>query len=126
MAVAVPGSAYIRANEIEVKRTTIQTTIPSNDVARLMYYLYCVCTTVNYTDDATIQRFISYQNWRDLGRDDQKALVNFCEKIKPSDLNGKVFFQNDDLCIEFPNEFYEINQVQKRFLLLDKHVKLTK
>jgi hypothetical protein len=55
-------TAFLQTNETEIKRTSQKVFVPGNDVARLMYYLNCVCAAIYYTDDVDIQRLISYQN----------------------------------------------------------------
>ncbi|CAF1435211.1 unnamed protein product [Rotaria magnacalcarata] len=103
-------SFVLERRQTEIKRTTVTATIPENNVARLMYYLNCVCTAIDCNDDAQIQRFTSYQNWKQLAIDDQKVLFFLCFTFNPDVFNDKVFFQNDSLCVHHENEFYEINQ----------------
>src|SRR5690348_8131370 len=112
-------SAFLQINEIEIKRTGTKVTVPDNDVARLMYYLKCVCTTIDCKNDPDIQRFISYQNWQQLSVNEQKALIVLCYTISPEILNDKVFFQKDELCIDSNNEFYEISQVKNQVLAVE-------
>lgn len=59
-------ATFVQTDEIEFERTTVNTNVPDNDTARLMYYLDCVCTTIDCKDDADIQRFIDYKNWQQL------------------------------------------------------------
>jgi hypothetical protein len=115
-------AAFIQTNEIGFKRTSVKVTVPDNDIARLMYYLNCVCTAIDCNDDADIQRYISYQNWQQLSVNERKALVVLCYTISPDVLNNKVFFQYDALCIHFSNEFYEISQVRNQLLAAESIV----
>jgi hypothetical protein len=115
-------AAFLQTNELETKRTTVKTTVLNNDVARLIYYLNCVCTVIDCKGDADIQRFISYQNWRRLSNDEQKLLVNLCHTISPDVLHNKVFFQYNALCVNFDNEFYEISQVRNQLLVAESIV----
>jgi hypothetical protein len=112
-------AAFVQTNELQIKRITVKTTVPNNDVARLMYYLNCVCTAIDCKDDENIQRFISYQNWPRLSNDERKVLVDLCYTISPGVLNNKVFFQDDVLCVNFSNEFYEISKVRNQLLAVE-------
>jgi len=113
------AAAIIQANQIEVERFTVKVDIPNNDIARLMYYLNCVCTVIDCTDDSDIRRFISYQNWQGLSSNERNALIALCRTINPDILRNKVFFPIDALCINFTNEFYKINEVQNRIVAAD-------
>jgi hypothetical protein len=105
-----------RQNQIGVKRTTESATIPDNDIAKLMYYMNCVCRTIKCNDDPEIQRFTNYSNWRSLSTDEQRQLVVLCYTFSPDIFDGKIFFQNDALCIQYTNEFYEISQVSDQLV----------
>lgn len=102
--------------EIEVKRTGQSTTVADNDTARLMYYLNCVCTTIECNDEREIQRFTKYSNWRSLSVDEQKQLLVLCYTLSPDVFEGKVFFQSDALCGDRANEFYEISQISSQIV----------
>ena len=93
--------------------------VPENDIARLMYYLSCVCTVIDCKDDPDIQRFITYKNWHQLSLEEQKALVAVCNAISPNTLENKAFFQIDAFCVQFPNEFYQITQVKNQILVAE-------
>jgi hypothetical protein len=90
--------------------------VAENDVAKLMYYLNCVCRTVNCSDDREISRFTDYHNWASLSIDDQKALLVICYTISPDVLEDKVFFQSETLCRGAPNRLYEISQVRHQIV----------
>ena len=106
-------------DELEVKRTGRQTTVANNDVARLMYYLNCVCTSIDCNDDEDIRRFTNYNNWNYLSADEQKLLVVLCYTFSPDVFEGKVFFHIEELCGDFTNEFYEINQIRDRLVAVE-------
>ena len=104
----------INRQQIGVKRTTVGATVPDNDIAKLMYYLQCVCTSIDCNNDPDIQRFTNYSNWYRLSVDEQRQLVVLCYTFSPDIFEGKVFFQRDALCVEYNNEFYEISQVSNQ------------
>jgi hypothetical protein len=103
-------------HEIGVKRTGERATVADNDIAKLMYYLKCVCTTIECNDQPEIRRFTNYSNWRSLSTDEQQQLFVLCYTLSPDILQNKVFFQNDTLCIDTSNEFYEISQVSRQLV----------
>lgn len=103
-------------NDVGVKRTGQAVQVPNNDVAKLMYYLSCVCVSIEANDEPEIRRFTDYMNWHRLSNDEVKQLVVLCYTLSPDVFEGKVFFQSDELCFDFSNEFYEISQVQSRIV----------
>ena len=113
---------YMQTNDFSAERTTVTTNVPNNDVARLMYYMHCVCTAVNCDNDPSIQRFTSYNNWSRLSVDEQKVLFALCAAISPDTLNNRVFFHSDELCVDHINEFYTINQVRNQVLAAESIV----
>ena len=40
--------ANFRLNNLEIRDDTIETVVPQNDIARLIYYLYCVSIVLEY------------------------------------------------------------------------------
>jgi hypothetical protein len=107
-------AVYFENKNIKFERTGVTANVPNNDVARLMYYMQCVCTSINCNDDPGIQRFTNYANWACLTITDQAALVVACGAFSPDVLNNRVFFQSDALCGDSSNEFYTINQVRNQ------------
>ncbi|CAF3359138.1 unnamed protein product [Rotaria socialis] len=97
--------------QLQIKRTGVTTTVPNNDVARCMYYLKCVCTTVE-CDDANILRFTNYNNYWALSDDEDEIVFKLCLALSPDVLDDKVFFHSDALCGDSNNEFYEFSQVR--------------
>ncbi|CAF4007168.1 unnamed protein product [Rotaria sordida] len=46
---------FFQRHEFGFEDKSVSTTIPNNDVARLMYYLHCACYTIEY-DDMDVSR----------------------------------------------------------------------
>ncbi|CAF0924921.1 unnamed protein product [Adineta steineri] len=109
-------------NEISLEYIGTAVTVPNNDVARLMYYLNCVCVVIDCSRDPEIQRFTNYQKWYYLSRDEQKQLLLVCYTFSPDVFNNRIFFHSDELCNENSNEFYTINQVRQQLLAADSIV----
>ncbi|CAF4081617.1 unnamed protein product, partial [Rotaria magnacalcarata] len=104
-------------NELEFERAGIIVSVPNNEVARLMYYLHCICIVIDCNNDANIQCYINYNNWYQLSIDEQKVLIDLCYAFSPDMCHNKVFFQFDGLCPYASNEFYEIQQIRHQFLV---------
>ena len=113
--------AYLQHNQFGIKDVSHDVNIPNNDVARLMYYLNCVCFTISYTDN-DIRRFCNYNNWSVLSNEDIRMLVVLCHTLNPTVFIDKVFFQSDALCGNYNNRFLEINQVRTQLLAVESIV----
>lgn len=114
--------ALIRSNEIGVREYGNEVSVEENDVAKLMYYLNCVCRSINCNDDREIRRFTDYHHWADLSVDDQKRLLVLCYTFSPDVFDDKVFFQSEALCRGAPNRLYEISQVRHEVLAVSNIV----
>jgi hypothetical protein len=104
-------AVVLQRNEVGIEATGQVTTVPNNDVARLMYYLKCICDAVECDDDPTIRYFTDYGNWECLSFDEQNRLVDLCEKWHPDRLEG-VFVHDERLCGDSDNEFLTISQMK--------------
>ncbi|UJR18271.1 hypothetical protein I4U23_005174 [Adineta vaga] len=109
-------AVFFQRNEIEFERTGQATTVANNDVARLMYYLDCVCDAIDCANDSDIQRFTNYNNWHHLSIEEQKALLVVCYAFSPDVLNNRVFFHSDAFCGDSSNQFYKVSQVRNQIV----------
>ena len=109
-------AVYLQSNNVEIERTGVDVNVPHNDVARLMYYLECVCAALDCNDEPEMQRFTNYRNAARLSIDEQKVLLGLCHTFSPDVLNGTVFFRSDELCCTSANEFYTIHEVRGQLL----------
>jgi hypothetical protein len=109
-------AAFLQQTDFEIERTGVTASVPNNDVARLMYYMKCVCTAIDCNQDPEIQRFTNYHNWSYLSFDERKALVVGCYTFSPDILENKVFFHSNVLCVDSLNEFYTVSQVRHQIL----------
>ena len=92
---------------------------PANNTACLMYYLKCVGGVLpGIIDD----RLMDYKNYHRLCRLDQLKVFQLCWTYSPDELDGKVFFNEPRLCVDFDNEFYEITDAQRRHLFVSENV----
>ena len=84
-----------------------RTTVPNNDFARLMYYLSCVDTVINYQG---IDKLSDFRNYQRLTNEDKIVLFKLVSLFNPEIfLDANIFIlQTDPLPNGLDNEFYEI------------------
>lgn len=104
-------------NSYEIKQTGQRVQVPNNDVAKCMYYLSCVCNTVE-CNEGQIRRYTDYQNYWKLSNDEHEIVYKLCLTLSPDEFEDKIFFESDAMCGNFSNEFYEIGQVQNRLFVV--------
>jgi hypothetical protein len=109
----------IDRNEIGFNRTTHSTIIPNNDIAKIMYYLHCVCKALHYDQDEDIRHYTDYANWARLSIEEQTFLLYLCHTFSLDVLDDKVFFHCEELCVQFTIEFYDISQVHHRLVAVE-------
>ncbi|CAF1095215.1 unnamed protein product [Rotaria sp. Silwood1] len=107
--------AVFQRREIDVQRTGVTASVPNNDIAKCMYYLKCVCTTIE-CDDANILRFTNYNNYWALSDEEDEIVYKLCLALSPDVLDDKVFFHSDALCGNSSNEFYEFSQIRHQLM----------
>lgn len=113
--------AFIQQRHIGFRNTSVPITVPDSDVARLMYYLNCVCQAIEYTDN-DIDRYRAYRNWSSLSTEEVRVLLVLCLTFSPDVFNNRVFFQSDALCAGSQNKFYEISQIRHQVLVVQSIV----
>ena len=99
--------ATLGYNKTQVERTTTKAVVPQNDIAKLMYYLNCVATVLQYDIN---YRFRDYRNYFNLTQKEKDAVVVIALLFNPEILiDCKVFILDPTLLVgEFDNEFYKI------------------
>lgn len=104
---------------MEVQDKTRIVTVPNHPVAKLMYYLDCVCDAlqVDRSDSEDIDVLRNYKNYQYLSEEQINKLLGLCSILSPDVLLDKVFLQNDEMCGELGNKFYEIGMISDRMLV---------
>jgi len=94
-------------NSLKIEKTGSSTTVPDNDIAKLMYYLDCVCAVIQLD---TIGKYTDYKNYYYLNTIDENAVIEMALMANPKILIiGGVFVMNDDLIpYDKSNQFYQI------------------
>ena len=103
--------------QIGLKDTSTTVSVPDDATARLMYYLDCICTVLQLERNAQMNRLRDYDNYRRLDDDDKKRLLVLCLLLSPDKLRGKCIFQDDDLCGNSDNKFFELSAVKNTLLI---------
>lgn len=104
---------------LHVKATGTSVTVPGNPRAKLMYYLNCVCSALQLdsSDTRNIARLRNYQNYLSLTEEEKSELLVLCAILSQDVLLNKVFFQNDQMCGNSNNEFYDIGTVANQLVV---------
>ncbi|CAF1536252.1 unnamed protein product [Adineta ricciae] len=107
----------IQNTSYDVKKFGRTVTIPDADIARIMYYIDCVCTVVDYNEN-NIQRYRNYSNWMNMSDQEDRIIFLMALALSPDELEDKVFFRNATLCDGSSNQFYEIGQVRNQLFIV--------
>ncbi|KAK3596246.1 hypothetical protein CHS0354_028417 [Potamilus streckersoni] len=113
--------AFLGKAELGVREIGVSVDIQSDPRARLMYYLSCMSTVLDLDDSPNLSRLTNYSNYF-LSEDETFKLVTFCLLLSPELLLNKCIFQDDDMCGNSENNFFEISAVQQKLLLTDSLV----
>ena len=110
------SSFVVSQNELEVRRTGTRASVPHNPKAKLMYYLKCVATVLEIEN---VSDYTDYSNYRYLSEEDTDMMLELVALFSPDELVGKVFFENDELCGDSANEFFELESVDEFLAVTD-------
>ena len=114
-------AAVLGKTEISVKDTTKPCTIPSNNIAKLMYYFNSVCSCIEPDNSDTVRRLRNYSNYASLSHDEEAQLLALCLTLSPDKLIGSVLFPADD-CGDYSNKFLELSAVSTNMVVADSFV----
>ena len=122
---------FINQNKVKVEEIGSKVKVPENTYARLMYYLSCVETVINYDKE----NFISdYKHYDSLNATQKKVIVNLCELFNPSLLNKIGAFIVDEKLLpdNTSNQFFKITDQKigihknKNIMIGGQSVKISK
>ena len=124
-------SASLYFNGLEVKPIGRTVKVPDNDIAKLMYYLSCVHTVVNYD---TKDMYTDYEHYYLLTGPERIELLALVTLFNPKIfVDADIFIVDDNLVPEgMNNEFYEIKDhriafhVEEGIMIGGKYVKVLK
>ena len=101
--------AFLGSRELEIKRTTVPATVPSNNTAKCMYYINCIATCIDLEID---QKYRDYKNYWRITEADKQKIIELCEILSPAKLKNKIIFEEPDLCGSFSNQFYKLSSTR--------------
>ena len=105
--------ASLSYRQLGIKRTGNLCKVPENPYAKLMYYLDCVDSLIQYNFN---KRLTNYQEYYNLTEKEKEALKILCILLNPKILiENKVIIYAPELCENATNEFYEITNTNLGF-----------
>jgi hypothetical protein len=107
--------AFLFANQYSLRPTSSRATVPDNDLARLMYYLNCVFSAIEYNDQ-DVRKYRDYHNWSFLSDAEQHMVLILALTFDPREFENKVFFHSDQLSGDSGNKFYDFIEVRHQLL----------
>ncbi|CAF3451384.1 unnamed protein product [Rotaria socialis] len=115
--------AFLNLNSFDVSCSSTQVQVPDNSIAKLMYYLDCLCTLVEY-DESALNRLRDFRNYDDLSEAEIRLLYVTCVTLDPDDFIGKILFedQDGDLCGASLNRMFDIGNVRRSLVVADSIV----
>ena len=121
--------ADLTMNKFRVRETTINVTVPPNDIAKLMYYLSCVYEVLFLQD---LIPYINYQYYYNLLNEQIYNVINYAKLFNPTKMASIKAFVLDDNVYGMKNRFYEITDetygihANEEFVIGGKIVKIAK
>jgi hypothetical protein len=79
-----------KTNDYDEKGTKIN--VPGNDIAKLMYYLKCICYILEMEQDPDIQHLTNFENYSNMSSGDIQKIVKLCSIASPDTLYNKFLF----------------------------------
>lgn len=100
-----------------VRKTSVNVTVPNSPVARLMYYLNSTCSLLQLdtSDSPNLQRLTLYNSSWILTAAQKRELTVLCSILSPEKLLNKCIFI--DKSLTGLNDFYEISAVHNQMLV---------
>ena len=100
-------SATLGINKLKVEAYGTKTNVPDNNIAKLMYYLDCVLTVIEYDRSNKLTDFLHYYN---LNNKEKKAVIELAILFNPKlFIEAGIFVVNSDLLPDSQgNKFYKI------------------
>ena len=105
-------------NDVQVKAIGKKVTVPNNDIARLMYYLKCVSSVLNYKG---LSQYTNYNKYYDLSSKEKNEVIQLANIFNPLILmRAKVFILKEDL--DMGNRFFKITDESMNFHAIEQIV----
>ena len=100
-------SATFAMNKLNVEAYGERVTVPDNNIAKLMYYLDCVLTAIEYDRSSILT---DYKNYYLLTAEERKTVIELADLFKPEIfIKAGIFIVDPNLLIDdLSNKFYKI------------------
>ena len=111
--------AFLNLNSFDLSPSGRSVSVPNNSIAKLMYYLDCMCSLIEY-DESNLNRLRDYKNYDDLSNIELRLLYVTCVTLDPDDFKGKIIFEDrdGDLCGSSLNRMYDLGEIQRRLVVV--------
>ena len=110
--------ASLGFNKIRIKDDSVKTSVPDNDIARLMYYLKCVSSVLNYKG---LSQYTNYNKYYNLSSKEKNEVIQLANIFNPVILmKAKVFILKEDL--DTGNRFFKITDESMNFHAIEQIV----
>ncbi|CAF2646784.1 unnamed protein product [Rotaria sp. Silwood2] len=112
--------AFFHLNTYDISRSSQQVKVPDNGIAKLMYYLDCMCTLIEY-DESNLNRLRDYKNYDDLTDIEIRLLYVSCVTLDPDDFIDKIMFEDrsGNLCGSSLNRMYDLGEIQRSLMVVN-------
>ena len=120
--------ANLAMNKFRIRDTSETVQVPSNDLAKLMYYLHCVYDVLKLED---LTPYMDYQYYNNLSDEKKSDIIYYSKLFNPNKmLLIKAFIQDDNIennniFLEITDETYGIH-ANEEFVIEGKVVRISK
>lgn len=94
--------------DTNAKGVGVSTSVPNCPRGRLMYYLDCVNSLLDLSDQTDISKLRNYEMSHLLTEADTDNLIRLCFLYSPDKLDKHIIFHDDELCGDSLNKFYNL------------------
>lgn len=109
--------AMFNRMQVGLKPVSTHATVADDPTAKLMYYLNCMCHVLSLDDDEDINRLRRFDEYSYLNHTDRNVLINMCYLLSPDVLMNKCIFQDDALCGNMANAFYDLETLSNTLVV---------
>lgn len=109
------AGVFATQDEINIRATGSPCSVPSDNLAKLMYYLHCCNSCLDYVLES---RYTNYKQYYNTSDEDKAVIITLAIALSPTELVGKIFFPVEDdspLLDNMTGQFYKIENAQKLF-----------
>ena len=103
----VSMSLYCNYQSLDVKSIGSHTTVPENNIAKLMYYFYCVSVVIQLDKN---NRYTDYSNYFLLSKEEEETVAGFAILFSPEIMKKYCLFVVNPQYVKYgyTNDFLEI------------------